>query len=129
MTLSPAVAILDEAIIAFELNSGLFTTLKAPAEPRRTDSPTPSVTLGDPSTPIEGEMIPPAVKKDQESKIVYEADVFQASGGFSFASVFAFILALCLSQIFIVSGGFTGESGLAKLQAVWHRFEDLFSTH
>ena len=48
-------AILEEANIAFELNSGLFTTLKAPTRPKEVDAPAAELTK-------------------EEGKVVYSAD-------------------------------------------------------
>ncbi|THH00819.1 hypothetical protein EW026_g1777 [Hermanssonia centrifuga] len=120
------VAILDEANVAFELNSGLFTTLKPPSEPPMPSSPMPDIMLGEPLTPTTDSPTPKELTPEPAvTKVVYEAP--SQEGTFPVASVIAFILALCLSHFVLVLGGFTGDKGYGKLEAVIHWFTDLFS--
>ena len=113
-------AILEEANIAFELNTGLFTTLKPPSRARTPESPVPAV-LGDPTSPTVEASIPPIlIKEGLESKVVYDADTKPAATRMlPLSSVLAFILALCASHFLLVLGGFTGIKGYAKLEAVF----------
>jgi len=83
---------LREATIAFELNEGLFESLKAPST--LTENAGTDVT--------------------QAPKVVYEAP---QTKGYSLSSVIAVVAALSLAHFFLVVGGFTGEKGSAKLEA------------
>ena len=85
-----------------------------------TTQPTPAA-LGDPMTPPE--LTPPGTPVLSAKA----AQAAQPTSGFPLSSVVAFILALCLSQLVLVFGGFTGEKGSANLEAVLHRLTSLFS--
>ena len=125
-------AILDEANIAFELNTGLFTALRPPTNPRTPEFPLPAV-LGDPSSPTLSSFSsatpspspsPPVTPLPLQSfpttKEPLDSAVTSSSPGtFPLASVVAFILALCLSHFVLTLGGFTGDKGYAKLEAVF----------
>lgn len=114
-------AIVDEANIAFELNSGLFTVLQAPTQVHSVDLSASSVVLGEPITPLEEDM--PAL---DGGKVIYDAT--QSNKTYSMSSVLAFILALCLSHFVLVVGGFTGDKGYSKLEAVLQWFTNLLPT-
>lgn len=96
-----AEAILDEANTAFELNTGLFTALRAPTQPRLDDS-----------TSIDS--------ADALEKVTAATQIEAASREktYKLGNVTAFVLALCLSHFVLVLGGFTGDKGYAKLEAV-----------
>ncbi|KAI0772157.1 heme oxygenase-like protein [Irpex lacteus] len=122
--------ILEEANVAFELNTGLFTTLRAPSSHPSHESADVPV-LGDPTSPTISsspkppppEFVTPAPNPLQllqkaETKETEEDLPVKEKGMYPISSVIAFILALCLSHFFLVTGGFTGEKGWAKLEAV-----------
>lgn len=72
-------AILDEANIAFELNTGLFTALKAPNQLPPLISPATVPVLGDPTTPT----IESSDATKEESKVVFSAE--KSEGSYSIA--------------------------------------------
>ncbi|TCD70306.1 hypothetical protein EIP91_003935 [Steccherinum ochraceum] len=102
-------AILDEAVIAFDLNSALFANLRAPSRPTASASPAPPL-LGDPATPPEAHKSLPVQLQEEEA----------TTGTYRVASVIALVAALSLSHFLLVLGGFTGVPGAAKLEAVQH---------
>ncbi|OSX56546.1 hypothetical protein POSPLADRAFT_1159993 [Postia placenta MAD-698-R-SB12] len=103
-------AILREACIAFELNGGLFAALDDLAPTDSLDVSLPP--LGEPSTPVESDY------NDQaEAKVVYDSSTPQGTT-FQISSVIAVIAAMSLAHFILVVGGFTGDRGAAKLQAV-----------
>lgn len=112
---------LDEAQVAFQLNTGLFTTLKAPKAPRPDALTLTPAALGDPVTPVESAHPSPLAA-------VHPSKAETPSGMFTLSSVVAFILAICLSQLVIIFGGFSGERGSAKLEAVMRWLSDVFSS-
>ena len=99
-------AILEEANIAFELNSGLFTVLKPPSHPR----------------PADADAAPTLLESKEDSKVIYSAQPEPSNSSFSVAGVAAFILAMSLAQLFIIFGGLTGEKGSAKFDTVLRWF-------
>jgi heme oxygenase (biliverdin-producing, ferredoxin) len=124
--------ILDEANIAFELNTGLFTTLRAPSSHPNGSVPDIPV-LGDPTSPTlsstpspaisEPEIIIPApsplqllekAKREETGELAQE----QEKGTYPLSSVIAFIAALCISHFVLTVGGFTGAKGFSKLESV-----------
>ena len=107
---------MDEAQVAFQLNTGLFTVLKPPKAPLSLG--TTNVALGIPLTPVEGSRSPSPLRVSEVPK---------SSSGFSFSSVLAFLIALAVSQLIIVFGGFSGEKGSAKLEAITSRLSSVFS--
>lgn len=116
-----AEAIVDEANIAFELNSGLFTVLRAPTQAHSVDLSAPSVVLGEPITPLEEDT--PAL---DGGKVIYDAS--KSNKTYAMSSVLAFILALCLSHFVLVVGGFTGDKGYSKLEGVLQWFSNHLPT-
>ncbi|KAI0917454.1 hypothetical protein AcW1_007351 [Taiwanofungus camphoratus] len=106
--------ILREAIVAFGLNSGLFACLTAPVSPRASDPATPP--LGVPDSPVDD------VRGTQMAgKVVYQApDSLEKV--YNLSSVIAVVAALSLAHFIMVVGGFTGERGYAKLEAVQQWF-------
>jgi len=59
----------------------------------------------------------PSEETETTSRVVYEAP---ESGGYTISSVVAVVAALSLAHFFLVVGGFTGEKGSAKLEALQH---------
>ncbi|KAI0688705.1 heme oxygenase [Cytidiella melzeri] len=118
--------ILDEANVAFELNTGLFTTLRPPSR-LPSSSVTPDIPfLGDPTSPVVSPTPSPApifvtpgpsplqlLEKSKEDSPVEE------KGTIPFSSFIAFILALCVAHFALTTGGFTGDSGWAKLESLF----------
>jgi len=98
-------AIVEEANLAFELNSGLFTTLRAPSAPTSLKPAAPP--LGEPLTPT-----------TEVSKSVFVAPELESPNEASYrvSAVVALIVALSLSHFIMVVGGFTGQSGSNKLE-------------
>ncbi|KAI0044609.1 hypothetical protein FA95DRAFT_1562063 [Auriscalpium vulgare] len=109
------VTILAEANKAFELNQGLFASLKAPTNPPSSSPPPPHHTgtsLGDPTTPAS----PSFPEEDKRRVEVLAPSSTEDDSLVSVANVVAFILALCAAHFALVLGGFTGERG-------WERYE------
>jgi len=111
-------ALLEEAQIAFELNGGLFAALQEPSSPKSVDPALPP--LGEPTTPVSDDF-EPSSEKDL-AKVVYDG----AGSGektYQLSSVLAVIAAMSLAHFILVVGGFTGDRGYAKLEAVrnWFR--------
>lgn len=102
-------SIVQEANIAFELNSGLFTTLRAPSAPASLKPAPPP--LGEPLTPT-----------DDPTKTVFVTPEPEqpSEGSYRVSTVVAVIAALSLSHFLLVLGGFTGQSGSSKLEAFQH---------
>lgn len=105
---------MQEANVAFELNTSLFTVLQPPKSGNVSHLPIPAA-LGDPQTPIDDTPPSPLAAKSLEDR------------SFPFASVLAFILALCISQVVIVFGGLSGEQGSAKIRALLQKVADILS--
>ena len=124
--------ILEEANIAFELNSGLFTTLKAPTNIASQSVDPAAPPLGEPMTPTDKHFDPsplPPSGLREESKVVFDADKEGVSEGtYRISAVIAFIAAVSLSHFILVVGGFTGSKGAGKLNALQQWFEATFST-
>ena len=114
-----AEAILDEANIAYELNAGLFAILRAPSQPPVSSSPAVSP-LGESSTPTPTteDTPPPELKTDLEAP---------TTSTYRVTTVLALIAALSLSHFILVAGGFTGEKGALKLEAVQRWFVSTFA--
>ncbi|PCH40299.1 hypothetical protein WOLCODRAFT_117037 [Wolfiporia cocos MD-104 SS10] len=105
-------AIVEEANVAFELNGGLFAALKAP---RLSVSTTPALPLlGEPSTPVISSIDDKAV--EESGKVVFEQS--EPEKTYQLSSVLAVVAAMSLAHFLLVVGGFTGDRGLAKLQAL-----------
>lgn len=117
------VAILEEANIAFELNSALFTILRPPTDAIASSSPA-LPPLGEPLTP-QNEL--DFSETSPKSRVVAEAVPQKAESTYHIASVLALIAAVSLSHFLLVVGGFTGEKGLGKLEAVQGWFKGAFS--
>ncbi|KAI0786230.1 heme oxygenase, partial [Abortiporus biennis] len=97
-------ALLEEANVAFELNSGLFTTLRPPTGSASVSPAQPP--LGEPTTPPNEEETSVA-----ESKVVFDADASASEGSYSIAGVVAFIAAISLAHFILVVGKVTGSQG------------------
>ncbi|KAI0086982.1 hypothetical protein BDY19DRAFT_893746 [Irpex rosettiformis] len=133
--------ILEEANVAFELNTGLFTILRAPLSYSSHESADVPV-LGDPTSPIVSSspspsptasetvfITPSPLQLLQRPKDESTEDLpVKEKGTFPMSSVIAFILALCVSHFFLVTGGFTGEKGWDKLEAVFEWVRGLVGT-
>ncbi|GJE99873.1 heme oxygenase [Phanerochaete sordida] len=100
--------VVDEAQAAFQLNTGLFTALRPP-KVATTIAPTPAA-LGIPVTPTSDS--PPGTP-------VPEAQAAPAESSYSMSSFAALLLAICLSQVFIVFGGVTSEKVFRALSSVF----------
>ncbi|KAI8994201.1 hypothetical protein BD414DRAFT_506661 [Trametes punicea] len=122
-------AILDEARLAFDYNTALFDALNPPPTTSSSgsdvelDSPLHSPAGSTPPTPFAADVfsnassITPLTVKE-ESKVVYEASEPPTADRFvSLSSVIALVAALSITHLVLVIGGFTGERGLAKLEA------------
>lgn len=120
------VAILEEAFIAFELNSDIFKILRPPTQLDASSLPaTPP--LGKPLTP-QNELDLDDISLQPLSKVIAEAVAPPAAEPtYRIASVIAFIAAISLSHFFLVLGGFMGDKGYGKLEAVQAWFKDTFS--
>ena len=130
-------SILDEANVAFELNTGLFTILRAPSSyPSHESADIP--VLGDPTSPIVSSSPSPS-PPDTKTEFIPAPSPLQSltqddtddlpvkeKGTFPLGSVIAFILALCLSHFVLVTNGFTGAKGYAKLENVFEWITNLF---
>ena len=101
-------AISEEAVNVFELNEGLFTVLKAPSS--QTSAQTP------PEVPLLGN--PTATPSPPPSPIVVAQNEGTTEKTYSLSSILAVVLAMSLAHFALVVGGFTGEKGYAKFQAV-----------
>ncbi|THH27232.1 hypothetical protein EUX98_g6962 [Antrodiella citrinella] len=108
-------AIADEATIAFDLNSALFTILRPPTNLLDVSLAPASPPLGEPSTPFE------------DSPLKAQQDV-SATPTYRVATVLAVIAALSLSHFLLVVNGHTGEKGATKLEAVQHWFANAFTS-
>ncbi|KAI0064164.1 heme oxygenase-like protein [Artomyces pyxidatus] len=114
------VTILAEAIKAFELNNGLFASLRAPSAtpppPPPSHLPVPQTHLGDPVTPTD----PVFEEKPRELPVQIlqrPEDLQRTDSLVSVSSVISFIIALCAAHFILVVGGFTGPKGWEKLEA------------
>jgi len=92
-------AIVREANIAFELNSGLFSDIRAPTE--------------QPVLEAESKEIPIVIEHSAPPDKTYPL-----------ASVMSVVAAVCLAHLLLVVGGFTGDRGYQKLLA----FEQWFTS-
>jgi len=124
-------AILDEANIAFELNSGLFTSLKPPSSPASTIPALPP--LGDPTTPNNESVTPsppstPTPEKEETSKVIFEAPPESSETMFTTAGVLSFIAAVSLAHFILVVGGFTGSKGAAKWDGLHEWLNGVFGS-
>ncbi|THH20583.1 hypothetical protein EW146_g797 [Bondarzewia mesenterica] len=121
------VTILAEANKAYELNGGLFTSLKAPSSPPSPLSPldSPSSHLGDPTTPVS-----PSFTREEEKPKEIPVQILQThavpEGNYTVSGVASFIAAMCLAHFILVVGGFTGSRGWEKFEAVQEWIAGLF---
>ncbi|CCM04927.1 uncharacterized protein FIBRA_07124 [Fibroporia radiculosa] len=83
--------ILQEAILAFELTGGIFASLRPPSVPSKN-------------------------MQEEDSKLVFSAEPQERTVQIS--SVIAVVAAMSLAHFLLVVGGFTGDKGLAKLEAI-----------
>lgn len=91
-------ALIEEANIAFDLNSGLFQDVSIAAE-----SATPD--------------------KIMEPRVIFDASTVQEEKTYPVSSVVSLVMAIALAHFILVVGGFTGASGSEKLEAfmLWLR--------
>lgn len=106
--------IVEEAITAFELNSGLFAALRAPSSLSLGKSTPALPPLGEPGTPVNGSF--DKLSRGGESTVLYEEKKRAEQKTYSVSAVVAVIAAMSLAHFALVVGGFTGERGIAKLQ-------------
>jgi len=97
--ISFSAAIVREANIAFELNSGLFSDIRAPTE----------------------QLVLEAESKEIPIMIEHSAPPEKT---YPLASVMSVVAAVCLAHLLLVVGGFTGDRGYQKLLA----FEQWFTS-
>ncbi|TBU59217.1 hypothetical protein BD310DRAFT_425757 [Dichomitus squalens] len=137
-------AILEEANLAFEFNTGLFDELKPPSRPSTIATtatvdvvPTPLHSPVDssspPSTPFVEDMGDSpelaAIKARGGSKTVFEATEGPTSSvTFAATSVIAFIVAFSIAHFTLVVGGFTGSKGYAKLEIFTQWLDNFFGS-
>ena len=108
--------IVEEAITAFELNSGLFAELRPPSSSSSLERSTPTLPpLGEPGTPVNGTF--DKLSRGGESTVLYE-EKRPEQKTYSVSAVIAVVAAMSLAHFALVVGGFTGERGMAKLQMV-----------
>lgn len=125
--------ILEEANIAFELNSGLFTALNPPSNLASQQVDPAAPPLGEPRTPTEpnhkhmGSSPSPTSPLREESKVVFE-NTEAEEPTYRIATVVTLIAAISLAHFILVVGGFTGSKGAGKLEAFQHWFETTFSS-
>ncbi|KAI0726280.1 heme oxygenase [Fomitopsis betulina] len=105
--------IVEEAITAFELNSGLFTLLRPPSSSALEGRAPALPPLGEPGTPVNSTF--DKLSQGSESTVLYEEKRSEQKA-YSVSAVVAVIAAMSLAHFALVVGGFTGERGLAKLQ-------------
>ena len=107
--------IVEEAITAFELNSGLFAELRPPSSSSLERSTPTLPPLGEPGTPVNGTF--DKLSRGGESTVLYE-EKRPEQKTYSVSAVIAVVAAMSLAHFALVVGGFTGERGMAKLQMV-----------
>ena len=124
-------AIAEEAILAFELNMGLFTTLRPPSNSQGASSEPARAPLGNPSLPPTPP--PESVAHPNGNGTVASTGKYSplqtnitprppklTERSFSVSSVAAIALAAALTHFILVVAGFTGASGYFKLEAMWN---------
>lgn len=113
--MSFAATVLDEANIAFDLNSALLEELHAPTHMPTSSSPAPA--------PL-GDLPSPAPSTEQLVDVESPATV----STYRISTVIALVAAISLSHFVLVLGGFTGAAGSAKLETVQHWFSQTFAS-
>ena len=103
-------SILEEAVIAFDLNLALFTTLRGPSNLPPPTLPDSADSSSDSSSPIiESKELPIEIvlpKPKEEERLV------------SVASVISIVLTICLAHFLLVTSGLTGSGWLDWLKDV-----------
>ncbi|KAH9841354.1 heme oxygenase [Rhodofomes roseus] len=107
--------IVEEALIVFELNGELFAALRPPSSASLESSVLSLPPLGDPVTPIDGSFN--KLSGGGESTVLYE-EKKPAEKLYSVSAVIAVVAAMSLAHFVLVTGGFTGDRGMAKLEAL-----------
>lgn len=111
--------IVAEANKAFELNQGLFASLRAPSSPpsKSTTPPPEGAFLGDPTSPNAEKT---AFEKPREIpvEILQNRTGGSSEGTYTMQGVLAFLLALGIAHLALTLGGFTGQKGWEKYEAV-----------
>ncbi|CDO77145.1 hypothetical protein BN946_scf184657.g20 [Trametes cinnabarina] len=117
-------AILDEAQLAFDYNTALFDVLNPPSTTSSSgsdveiDSPLHSPVESTPPTPPATDLSHASPLVKAQPKVVYEASQPPSQERLvSVSSVIALVAALSITHMVLVIGGFTGERGVAKLEA------------
>ncbi|TFY69468.1 hypothetical protein EVJ58_g363 [Rhodofomes roseus] len=111
----PAADIVEEALTVFELNGELFAALRPPSSASLESSVLSLPPLGDPVTPIDGSFN--KLSGGGESTVLYE-EKKPAEKLYSVSAVIAVVAAMSLAHFVLVTGGFTGDRGMAKLEAL-----------
>ncbi|KAH9936078.1 heme oxygenase [Fomitopsis serialis] len=106
--------IVEEAITAFELNGGLFAALRPPSLPSLEVCIPTLPPLGEPITPVDGSFN--KLSGGGGSTVLYESKV--AEKMYQMSGVIAVVAAMSLAHFALVVGGFTGDRGMAKLEAL-----------
>ncbi|KAF9454878.1 heme oxygenase 1 [Macrolepiota fuliginosa MF-IS2] len=101
-------AVVNEANLAFELNTGLFEAIQVFASEEKA-------------------LTQQAQEKETTNRASLEISGSRTEKTYSLASVAAFIAATCLAHFVLVITGFTGAKGNQKLLALEHWFTTLFS--
>ncbi|KAI0755069.1 hypothetical protein C8Q80DRAFT_408474 [Daedaleopsis nitida] len=129
------VALLEEANVAFDLNTALFDELKGPSEPGTPGSPveipSPLRSPAEPSNPFgedigHDKQLTASLKSMGQSRTVFEAP--SQEWYWRGTSVIAFIAAVSIAHFVLVVGGFTGAKGYAKLEALQQWLDNYFGT-
>ncbi|KDQ62632.1 hypothetical protein JAAARDRAFT_189926 [Jaapia argillacea MUCL 33604] len=132
------VAIVNEANTVFDLNNGLFSTLKAPSSPITspwsisTSKCIIPLPLGDPTTPTGSSTPTSEFGSDLDDDTIVsnlpppDEPPVSTSKVYSVSSVATVILAVGLAHFIIIVGGLSGQKGYAKLTAVEEWLKGLF---
>lgn len=114
-------SIVEEAIKVFELNEGLFTTLRPPSKASTAETAAQRPPLGNPSLQItpEREPSPESVQRNTATA--------QTEKLYSLSSVITFVLAVGLAHFVLVLGGFTGQKGYFKYDAFFNWIDGILN--
>ncbi|KZT64277.1 heme oxygenase [Daedalea quercina L-15889] len=107
--------IVEEAITAFELNSGLFAALRPPSSASLENSISTLPPLGVPVTPVDGSFN--KLSGGGEPVVLYEENK-KTEKMYQLSAVIAVVAAASIAHFALVVGGFTGDRGMAKLEAL-----------
>jgi hypothetical protein len=69
----------------------------------------------------------------QEQEIISKREELELQSpdetGISFTTVVAFIMSCCIAHFILVTGGFTGKTGMAKLDGFAEKLQDFFTKY